>query len=215
MLTDAQCASLEEAWGPARAAGVLGTAPIEVLVEHTVGFAQAVCSAFSAEFSSFEGRIIDVGTGAGLPGVVLAALLPRVDVTLVDASERRLDHVRRAARALEVQDRTTVIHARGDELSRDAVHRGAYDVAVARLLADPAESLEQLVPFVRPGGQVVLATATDALERWRSLPCPLLPTTEAALLETAAGWFASVGVTAEVPSGVPRREKTRRRSPAF
>ena len=76
MLTDDQLASLDEAWTPARAAGVIGTASIETLVEHTVWFAQAVCSSFSATFDDFHGCVVDVGTGAGLPGVILAALSP-------------------------------------------------------------------------------------------------------------------------------------------
>ena len=128
MLTDDQLASLDEAWTPARAAGVIGTAPVEALVEHTVWFARAVCSSFSASFDEFHGRIVDVGTGAGLPGVILAALLPHAELRLVDASERRLDHARRASRALGVGDRVEIAHGRGDELAHDAAWRGIHDV---------------------------------------------------------------------------------------
>jgi len=215
MLTDAQLASLDEAWGPARAAGILGTASIETLVEHTAGFARAVCSSFSAPFGAFDGHIVDVGTGAGLPGVILAALLPQATFTLVDASERRLDHPRRAARALGVQDRVAVVHGRADELATDRAWRASADVAVARLLADPAEALEQLVPFVAPGGVVVVATAAEAVDRWNSLPVPLLPTSAVTWHEEADALFAAVGVTGPVPAELPRREKARRRSPAF
>lgn len=213
MLTDRQTASLEEAWAPARAAGVIGSASIETLVEHTAGFARAVCSSFSAAFDDVDARIVDVGTGAGLPGVVLAALLPRVTVTAVDASERRLDHARRAARALGVDDRVQVVHARGDDLGHDPAHRGLYEAAVARLLADPGESLEQLTPLVRPGGVAVVSTASSAVDRWERLPLPDLPLSTAVLSGSGEGVFASVQVLGAMPSEFPRRPKVRRRSP--
>ena len=215
MLSDDLKASLEEAWGPARRAGVLGSAPIEALVEHTAGFARAVCSSFSADAEDFSGRIIDVGTGAGLPGVLLSLLLPRAEFVLVDASDRRLDHVRRAVRTVGTADRVTVLHARGDALAHDVTHRGAFDAAVARLLADPAEAVEQLVPLVRPGGCCVVSTQDEAVDRWETLPVPLLPTGPVSWHVEGPGRFAVVPVQAAADSAFPRREKLRRRSPAF
>lgn len=214
MLTDEQHAALEAAWAPARRAGVLGTASLEALVEHTAGFVRAVCSSFSADAHDLDASLIDVGTGAGVPGILLALALPRAHVTLLDASERRLDHVRRAARAVGVTERVTVIHGRADAWARSHGREG-YDVAVARLLADPAEALEQLVPLVRDGGVVVVATAADVLPRWRALPVGLLPTGSVALTEEPAGWFAAVERRGPLAEELPRREKIRRRSPAF
>lgn len=215
MLTDDLTASLEEAWEPARRAGVLGSAPVEALVEHTAGFARAVCSSFSAELETFDGRIVDVGTGAGVPGVLLSLLLPRCELVLVDASDRRLDHVRRALRAAGTADRVSVLHARADELAHDPAWRGSFDVAVARLLADPAEAMEQLVPLVRPGGSVVVSALEEHEPRWNALPVELLPTGEATWFTTAAGQFVAVDVLEAADRTTPRREKLRRRSPAF
>ncbi len=215
MLTDDQLASLDEAWTPARAAGVIGTAPVEALVEHTVWFARAVCSSFSASFDGFHGRIVDVGTGAGLPGVILAALLPHAELRLVDASERRLDHARRASRALGVGDRVEIAHGRGDELAHDAAWRGIHDVAVARLLGDPAETIEQLAPLVRPGGVITIAAAESATDRWDALPVTDLPTSSVSWSDSPVGLFASVNVLAPMPSSFPRRERKRRQSPLF
>jgi hypothetical protein len=99
MLTDGLKASLDDAWRPARRAGVLGNASTEELWEHTAGFTSAVCSAFSADCSTWNGHILDAGTGAGVPGVLLACQLPMANFVLVDSSERRLDHVRAAIRA--------------------------------------------------------------------------------------------------------------------
>ena len=213
MLTDDQLASLDEAWTPARAAGVIGTAPVEALVEHTVWFARAVCSSFSATFDDFHGCVVDVGTGAGLPGVILAALLPHAKLRLVDASERRLDHARRAVRALGVADRVEIVHGRGDELAHDVAWRGTHDVAVARLLGDAAETIELLAPLVRPGGVIVTAAAESATDRWDALPITELPTSAVSWSDSPVGRFASVTVLAPVPPSFPRRERKRRQSP--
>lgn len=213
MLPDALIAALDDAWQPARAAGVLGSASVTELVEHTAGFASAVCSAFSAESAAFDGSIIDVGTGAGVPGVLLACLLPAATVTLVDASERRLDHVRRAARAADVADRLTVLHARADALGHDPRHRGTYDAAVARLLGPPAESLELLLPLVRNAGLVVASTAEDQGPMWRQLPLERLPTSSADLGTTPG--FVAVRCLGPIPPVLPRRPNVRARSPLF
>jgi hypothetical protein len=215
MLTDDQLASLDEAWTPARAAGVIGTAPVEALVEHTVWFARAVCSSFSASFDEFDGRIVDVGTGAGLPGVILAALLPHAELRLVDASERRLDHARRASRALGVGDRVEIAHGRGDELAHDAAWRGTHDVAVARLLGDPAETIEQLAALGSAG-------RSDHGRCRRvgdgSVGCAAGHRTAhlvGFLVRVPVGLFASVNVLAPIPSSFPRQERKRRQSPLF
>ena len=215
MLTDDQLVSLDEAWTPARTAGVIGAASIETLVDHTVWFARAVCSSFSAGFDDFRGYVVDVGTGAGLPGVILAALLPHAKLRLVDASERRLDHARRASRALGVADRVETVHGRVDEFAHDDAWRGIHDVAVARLLGDPAETIELLAPLVRPGGVIVTAAAESATDRWDALPITELPISAVSWSDSPVGLFALVNVLALVPPSFPRRERKRRQSPLF
>ena len=215
MLTDAHASALGAAWQPARTAGVLGPASIEELWEHTAGYASAVCSAFSAGCSTWNGSIIDVGTGAGVPGALLAVQLPHAELTLVDASERRLDHARAAVRALDVSSRTAIVHARADDLARDSAHRGRYDVAVARLLADPAESLEQLAPLVRPAGIVVLSMADADVNRWADVQLSDLGDPEVEILEGARGSLVCVRIRGAAAMRYPRRVSVRRRAPLF
>ena len=169
MLTDEKRVALEAAWAPARAAGVLGSASIEELWSHSEWYAEALLAALGGDCSTWNGRLIDVGCGAGVPGALLAAQLGRSAVTLVDASERRIGFAQRAAEALGARDRCQLVHGRGDDLARTPEHRAAYDVAVARLLADAADAVEQLTPLVRPGGVVVVSVAVAEAERWRSL----------------------------------------------
>ncbi len=213
MLADDTRAALEAAWTPARAAGVLGSASIETLWEHTAGFASAVCSSFSAPAETLTLELIDVGTGAGVPGLLLAAQLPCVHVTLLDASERRLDHVRRAARALGVVDRVTVVHGRADVVAHDPAYRGRFDAAMARLLADPSEALELLVGFVRDRGVLVVSAAAEAIPRWEALPVAGVPTAGADVTRRGDDWFVTVERRGDVPATLPRRSQLRRRRP--
>lgn len=215
MLTDAQRSALDAAWQPAREAGVLGSVSIEELWEHTAGYSSAVCSAFSAECSTWNGSIIDVGTGCGVPGVLLAAQLPKARLTLVDASERRLMHVRRAVQALDFADRALVVHARGDELAHDPAHRGEYDVAVARLLADPAETVEQLLPLVAVGGVVVISVANADVSRFLAADLSDLGGGDASVESVPSGQLAVVRRVVEGGPAFPRRVAVRRRSPLF
>ncbi|MEM9466482.1 MAG: RsmG family class I SAM-dependent methyltransferase [Actinomycetota bacterium] len=212
MLTDDQLAALEAAWAPARAAGVLGRATVHTLWEHTAGFASAVCSHFGRESADLSGRLIDVGTGAGVPGLLLAQQLPGCHITLVDANERRLDHVRRARRALGLEDRTTVMHARAEDLATDLRYRTGFDGAVSRLLAEPSDSAELLAPLVRDGGVIVVSTAQRWQSIWDQLPVPELPL-GAATHHGAEDRFVQIPRLGPVSDDLPRREKARRRQP--
>lgn len=98
--------------------------------------------------------LIDVGTGAGFPGMVLAMALPELQVTLMDAQEKRLKFLE------AVMDQTgtknvTLIHGRAEEWGRKKEYREQFDVAVARAVAPLNVLSELLLPFVRTGGRMV------------------------------------------------------------
>ena len=214
MLTDDEPAALEAAWATARQAGVLGRASVQTLWEHTAGYASAVCSAFSAPTESIKARIVDVGTGAGVPGALLAHQLPQAHVTLVDAMERRLDHARRACRVLGVTARTEVVHVRAEVLGHAPGRRGAFDVAVSRLLAEPADALELLLPLVVDGGLIVISTSAGLLDRWQGLPTDQLPVSDITI-HGDGEYFVSLRRTGDVAPALPRSPKARGRSPLF
>ena len=215
MLTDEKRAALEAAWAPARAAGALGRTCFEDLWSHSSQYAELLCAGLGVECSTWNGRIIDVGSGAGVPGVMLAAQLGKASVTLVDASERRAGYARGAVQALELAHRCVVVHGRGDELAHTAAHRAGYDVAVARLLGDAAEALEQLAALVRPGGLVLVSVATSEVGRWRAADLGMLGGARVTVEERAAGSRALVRVPGPVPARFPRRVAARRRAPLF
>jgi 16S rRNA (guanine527-N7)-methyltransferase len=96
-------------------------------------------------------RLVDVGTGAGFPGLVLKIVFPHLEVLLLDAVEKRLRFLRRVTEALHLSGVTT-LHARAEEAGRDPLWRGQYDLAVARAVAPLNTLAEYCLPFVRLGG---------------------------------------------------------------
>ncbi len=94
--------------------------------------------------------LADVGSGAGVPGVVLAIALPGVRVTLFDALKKRVDFLNRVCGALSLNARA--VHLRSEDAARDGAFRDAFDCATARAVAPLPSLLELALPLVRPGG---------------------------------------------------------------
>ena len=98
--------------------------------------------------------LIDVGTGAGFPGLVLAAARPDMQVTLLEAQQKRCTFLKAVCDALQLSN-VTIIHDRAETLGKADGHREMYDRAVARAVAPMNVLCEYLLPFVQPGGQAV------------------------------------------------------------
>ena len=96
-------------------------------------------------------RVIDVGTGAGFPGVPLKLLEPSVRLTLLDSQRKRVDFLREGMERLDLTD-VICIQARAEEQSRAEGWRESFDCAVSRAVADLRVLLELCLPFVRVGG---------------------------------------------------------------
>jgi 16S rRNA (guanine527-N7)-methyltransferase len=105
--------------------------------------------------------LIDVGSGAGVPGIVLAIALPNTKVTLLDALKKRVDFLNRACEALQLNARA--VHFRAEDAGRDRSLRDGFDCATARAVAGLPALVEISLPFVRPGG-FFLAYKGPALE---------------------------------------------------
>lgn len=96
-------------------------------------------------------KIIDVGTGAGFPGLVLKILDPTIRLTLLDSLGKRITWLTELCQALDLPD-VVLIKGRAEELSHRKAHREAYDVAVSRALAAMPMLSELCLPYVKPGG---------------------------------------------------------------
>lgn len=98
--------------------------------------------------------VIDVGTGAGFPGLVMAVAREDIRMTLLEAQQKRCTFLQAVCDALELKN-VTIIHDRAETLGKSEEHREQYDRAVARAVAPMNVLCEYLLPFVQVGGMAV------------------------------------------------------------
>ena len=110
----------------------------------------------------FEGKtLIDVGTGAGFPGMVLKSLVPSLQVTLLDSLGKRVNWLNELAGQLGL-DGVTAIHARAEEQALVKGFRDGFDFATARAVADLRLLCELCLPYVKVGGAFLAMKSTES-----------------------------------------------------
>ena len=102
---------------------------------------------------SSDARIVDVGAGAGFPGLPLKLIFPRIQLTLVESTGKKANFLRHVVETLELTD-VGVVTGRAEELAHRNELRGSFDLALARGLARLPTLLEYTLPFTRRGGLV-------------------------------------------------------------
>ena len=154
--------TLLEVLGTLRERGAIGESSLIGAVAHASSFVEAIPADAAA--------LLDLGSGGGLPGLVIAMRLPHLRVVLTDRRERRMDLVRRAVSALGIEDRVSVQTADVRRLRTDPLLRGAFDVVTARSFASPLVTMECAGPFLRAAGLLIVSeppsTAGRSGERW-------------------------------------------------
>lgn len=134
--------------------GFLGDRDITEVIEHARAFVDAL--------DGMAGTVADLGSGGGVPGLVIAHDRPDLSVVLIDRRAKRTDFLARMVRRLHWTDRVTVICADlEDYIGRSPV----IDVAVARGFGPPDTTLRLAAALVRPGGLVVISEPPEG-ERW-------------------------------------------------
>ncbi len=132
----------------AQACGYLGPEPVEHHIEHSRDLADAV--------GPFRGTFLDLGSGGGVPGLVLAISWPDAAGILLESQRRRCELLERALERLDLGDRIAVREGRAEDLARDPLLRGQVDLVVARAFGRPAVTAECAVGFLRAGGRLVV-----------------------------------------------------------
>ncbi|WP_026476764.1 16S rRNA (guanine(527)-N(7))-methyltransferase RsmG [Alkaliphilus transvaalensis] len=98
-----------------------------------------------------DGKLIDVGTGAGFPGIPLKVCLPNLEVTLLDALNKRLTFLKEVSTQLNLS-KIEFAHGRAEDYGQDLAYREQYDYAIARAVASLNVLAEYCLPFVKVGG---------------------------------------------------------------
>ena len=113
-----------------------------------------------AALLSPHSRLLDVGTGAGFPGLALKIVRPDLHVTLLDATRKKISFLEETIRRLDLET-VTAIHGRAEELGRDPAFREQYDHVVARAVTSLPVLVELCLPLVKQGGSFIAMKGKD------------------------------------------------------
>lgn len=106
-------------------------------------------------------KVIDVGTGAGFPGVPMKIANPSMEITLLDSLSKRINFLDVVADELELEN-VELIHGRAEDYGQDSEYRETYDAAISRAVADLAVLSEYVLPFIKIGGVFVAQKSMNA-----------------------------------------------------
>lgn len=140
----------------------------EVLKKH---FVDSLCLVKACELSA-DKSLIDVGTGAGFPGLALKIAFPELKVTLLDSLNKRVIFLDDVIRELGLKD-VDAIHGRAEDLARPGKLREKYDLCVSRAVANLSTLSEYCLPFVKVGGMFIAYKSEKVFEELSAANCSI------------------------------------------
>lgn len=190
-------------------AGFIGGGPIGDHIDHALGFAMAA--------GEVPARAADLGSGGGLPGLVLAALTwEPTEWFLIDASARRCRFLVDAVSGLGLGDRISVLHRRAEDAGRDHALRHAFEVVVARSFGPPAATAECGAPLLSDGGRLAVSDPpAGPAERWPAPSLAELGLVRRGASPTGRGHYTVLDAVGPCPDRFPRRAPLPATRPLF
>ena len=129
----------------------------EIVLKHFVD------SLKSLKYIKENDNIIDVGTGAGFPGIPIAIMMPNTKITLLDSLNKRINFLNEVIKELNLKNVET-IHSRSEDCGKDILYREKYDISIARAVANLSTLSEYLLPFVKIDGKMICMKGSEVEE---------------------------------------------------
>jgi len=129
----------------------------EIILKHFID------SAIVNKYIKKGKTLADIGTGAGFPGLVLKIVNEDLDITLLDALNKRITFLNEVINENELKN-IVALHGRAEELGRDVEHREKYDIVISRAVANMNVLLEYMLPLVKVGGKCICMKSVNAEE---------------------------------------------------
>jgi 16S rRNA (guanine527-N7)-methyltransferase len=202
----------------AREHGALGPGPVAPQIEHARGFVDVIASR-----AGDPSWVVDLGSGGGVPGLVIASACPNVRVTLVEAIARRARDLELAVADLfgtaggdPRSQRVRVVEGRAEGVAHHVEFREAADVVTARGFARPALVAEIGTGFLRVGGVLVVSEPpAGGGDRWPADRLGALGLGEPTVVATRGAHYVVIAKAAAAPSDRPRKTKPLVKRPAW
>lgn len=131
----------------------------EIIIKH---FADSLMISKVVDMEKVE-SLIDIGTGAGFPGIPIKIIWPEIKVTLLDSLEKRVGFLKEVIEELELED-IEAAHGRAEDFGQDVNHRENFGLCVSRAVADLSVLSEYCIPFVKENGEFVSYKADGSEE---------------------------------------------------
>ena len=124
------------------------TQPEDVKLKHFIDSLTAL------KYIKDNDKIIDIGTGAGFPGIPIKIMRENTDITLLDSINKRINFLNIVIENLKLKN-IQALHGRAEEIARNKLYREKYDIAISRAVANLSTLSEYMLPFVRVGGKCI------------------------------------------------------------